>query len=122
MELNERIVDDVAFVGITGNVFAHGDGTRLADKVNSLRHQGYMRVVVDLGSVTYMDSAGLGELIHAYATMKKAGGALKLMRVEKRLHDLLTITKLVTIFETFDDEAAAIASFEAATRRVGSAG
>lgn len=117
MELTERIVGDVAVVTVAGNVVANQGDASLSDKVASLRVQGYLHVVVDLGRVTYMDSAGLGELIHAYATMKKAGGALKLMRVETRLRDLLTITKLVTVFETFDDEAAAIASFAPAARR-----
>jgi anti-sigma B factor antagonist len=111
MELNERVVGDVAFVGVVGNVLTNRAGPLLSDKVNSLRQQGYVRVVIDLARAVYMDSAGLGELIHAYSTMKKAGGALKLMHVEKRLHDVLTITKLVTIFETFNDEATAMESF-----------
>lgn len=114
MELVERIVGDVAFVGVTGNIVAGRGDPRLSDKINSLRQQGYTRVVIDLGGVAYMDSSGLGELIRAFATMRKADGALKLMRVERRLRDLLTITKLVTVFETYDDEAAAIASFQAA--------
>jgi anti-sigma B factor antagonist len=86
----------------------------LRDKVSSLRHQGYSRLVIDLGQVPYIDSLGLGALIQAYATTTKSGGALKLLRVGKRLRDLLTITKLVTVFETFDDEASALASFKAA--------
>ena len=57
-----------------------------------------------------MDSAGLGELVQAYATTKSRGGALKLMNVTKRLRDLLVVTKLLTVFETFDDEASALAS------------
>jgi anti-sigma B factor antagonist len=114
MELNERIVDDVAFVGVVGSVFANRGGPLLSDKVNSLRQQGYLRVVIDLSRATYMDSGALGELIQAYSSMKKGGGALKLMHVEKRLLDLLTITKLVTIFETYDNETEAIDSFVAA--------
>jgi anti-sigma B factor antagonist len=113
MELNERIIGDVAFVGVVGSVFTNRSGPLLADKVNSLKHQGYLRVVIDLSRATYMDSVALGELIQAYSSMKKAGGALKLMHVEKRLLDLLTITKLVTIFETFDTESEAIDSFVA---------
>jgi anti-sigma B factor antagonist len=71
-------------------------------------------VVVDLGNVPYMDSAGLGDLILAYASIKKSGGTLKLMRVTKRLQDLLTITKLVSVFDTYHDETTALASFSAA--------
>ena len=111
MELNERIVGEIAFVDVVGSVYGSRGDAKLSDKVRSLTQQGFTRVLVDLGRVTYMDSSGLGDLIEAYASTKKAGGALKLMHVEKRLRDLLTITKLVTVFETFDDEAAAIASF-----------
>jgi anti-sigma B factor antagonist len=111
MELSERIVGEVAIVSITGQIVGNRAETLLTDKVNSLKHQGYKQVLIDLGQVTYMDSGGLGELIHAFATMRKAGGVLKLMRVGTRLRDLLTITKLVTVFETFDDEPTALASF-----------
>jgi anti-sigma B factor antagonist len=111
MELNERIVGEVAFVHVVGSVFGSRGGPKLSDKVRSLAQQGFRRVLVDLGRVTYMDSSGLGDLIEAYTSMKKAGGALKLMHVETRLRDLLTITKLVTVFETFDNEVAAIESF-----------
>jgi anti-sigma B factor antagonist len=85
----------------------------LKDKVASLIHQGILQIVVDLGDVPYMDSSGLGELVAAYASTKKAGGALKLMRATRKLKDLLTITKLVTLFDTFEDEASAVASFRA---------
>jgi anti-sigma B factor antagonist len=114
MQINERIVGDVALIEVVGNIVADTGSLLLKDKVISLRQQGYTRVVVDLGSVAYMDSAGLGELVHAYATTKRAGGTLKLMRVTKRLRDLLTITKLVTVFETYEDEPSALASFAAA--------
>jgi anti-sigma B factor antagonist len=111
MELNERIVGEVVIVDVVGSVFGNRGGPRMSDKVRSLAQQGYKRVLIDLGKVTYMDSAGLGDLIESYASTKKAGGVLKLVHVETRLRDLLTITKLVTVFETYDDEASAIASF-----------
>jgi anti-sigma B factor antagonist len=110
----ERIVGDVAMVEVVGDIIANSRDASLTDKIRSLRQQGYTRVLVDLGHVRYMDSSGLGELVHAYATTKKAGGALKLLRVTKRLRDLLAITKLVTVFETYDDEPSALASFAAA--------
>ena len=69
------------------------------------------QLLVDLGGVSYVDSAGLGEMVQAYATTKNRGGALKLVNVTKRLRDLLVVTKLVTVFDTFDDEASALASF-----------
>ena len=111
MELNERVVGEVAFVDVGGSVFGGRGDPSVSDKVRSPTQQGFTRVVVDLGRVTYMDSSGLGDLIEAYASTKKAGGALKLLHVQTRLRDLLTITKLVTVFETFDEEAAAIESF-----------
>jgi anti-sigma B factor antagonist len=114
MQINQRIVGDVAIVEVIGDIVANSGDPLLKDKVSSLRQQGYTRVVVDLGKVPYMDSAGLGDLVFAYATTQKSGGTLKLMRVTERLQDLLTITKLVSVFETYDDEAAAVASFSAA--------
>jgi anti-sigma B factor antagonist len=111
MQLNERIVGNVAIVEVIGNFVAHSGNALLKDKVRSLSQQGYTRLVVDLGRVPYMDSSGLGELVQAYATIKKAGGVLKLMRVTTRLRDLLTITKLLTVFDTYDDEASVLASF-----------
>ena len=114
MQINERIVGDVAIVEVIGDIVANSGDALLADKVRSLRQQGYTRVVIDLGRVPYMDSAGLGDLVFAYATTKKSGGTLKLMRVTKRLKDLLTITKLVSVFDTYDDEATAVGSFSTA--------
>ena len=78
---------------VIGDIVANIGDALLKDKVRSLKQQGYTRVVVDLGKVPYMDTAGLGDLILAYATTRKSGGTLKLMRVTKRLQDLLTITK-----------------------------
>jgi len=114
MQINQRIVGDVAIVEVIGDIVANSGDPLLKDKVASLRQQGYTGVVVDLGQVRYMDSAGLGDLIFAYATTQKSGGTLKLMRVTKRLQDLLTITKLVSVFDAYDDEAAAVASFSTA--------
>ena len=68
-------------------------------------------MLVDLSGVSHVDSAGLGELVQAYATTKTRGGALKLLNVTTRLRDLLVITKLLTVFEVFDSEASALASF-----------
>jgi anti-sigma B factor antagonist len=111
MHLNERVVGDVTIVEVNGNLEAHSGDASLKDKIRSLVQQGRKRVLIDLGNVPYMDSSGLGELVHVYATTKNAGGTLKLVRVTRRLKDLLTITKLLTVFDAFDDEATALASF-----------
>ena len=103
---------DVTIVDITGNLVANSSGdVALKDKVRSLIQQGRKRIVIDLGNVPYMDSSGLGELVHVYATTKNAGGSLKLLRLTRRLKDLLTITKLLTVFETYESEPDAIKSF-----------
>ncbi len=112
MQLTQRVVGDVMIVTVTHDITLNAGGDiMLKDKVRSLLEQGHKKLVLDLGGVSYVDSAGLGELVQAYATTKNKGGSLKLLGVTKRLKDLLTITKLVTVFDTYDTEAAALASF-----------
>ena len=112
MQLQERMTGNVAVVKITGDITLNkGGDVLLKDKVNSLLQQGNKNILVDLNDVSYVDSAGLGELVQAYVTAKNKGGVLKLVNVTKRLSDLLVLTKLLTVFETFDDEAKALASF-----------
>jgi anti-sigma B factor antagonist len=114
MQLDEKLVGDIAIITVTGDITLNKDGdVVLRDKVRSLLQQGRMKLLLDLGAVSYVDSAGLGELVQAYATTKNKGGSLKLLRPAKRLKDLLTITKLVTVFDSYDTEAAGIASFSA---------
>ena len=116
MQLDQRIVGQVTIVKVTGDITLNkGGDVLLKDKVQSLVQQGQKNIVLDLSGVSYVDSAGLGELVQAYATTKNRGGALKLLSVTKRLKDLLVVTKLLTVFDTFDTEADAIASFGSAT-------
>jgi anti-sigma B factor antagonist len=111
MQLEEKVVGDVVVVTVTGDITLGSGDVGLRDKVRSLIQQGHKKMVLDLGGVSYMDSSGLGELVHVYATMKNKGGALKLVNLTKRINDLLTITKLVTVFDNYDTQASAIASF-----------
>ena len=116
MQLEERVTGNVAIIKVTGDITLNkGGDVLLKDKVQSLLQQGHKHLLIDLANVSYVDSAGLGELVQAYATSKNRGGALKLLNVTKRLRDLLVVTKLLTVFEAFDDEAAALASFGAAS-------
>ena len=116
MQLEQRIVGQVAVVKVTGDITLNkGGDVLLKDKVQSLIQQGQKHILLDLSGVSYVDSAGLGELVQAYATTKNRGGALKLLGVTKRLKDLLVVTKLLTVFDTFDTEADALASFGSAT-------
>jgi anti-sigma B factor antagonist len=111
MKIDERSVGSVKVLDITGQIkFTQGD-EMLKDKIHSVVHQGNTKVLVNLAGVDYVDSAGLGELVGAFTTVKRAGGTMKLLNVTKRMHDLLAITKLLTVFETFDDEQAAVKSF-----------
>jgi anti-sigma B factor antagonist len=115
MQIDERTVGDIVIVTIHGEISMNkGGDVVLKDKVRSLVQQGFKKLLIDLGDVPYVDSAGLGELTQAYVSVKNGGGTLKLVRVTKRLKDLLAITKLVTVFESFDSEAAALASFNTA--------
>jgi len=117
MQLEERIVGTVAIVKVSGDITLNkGGDVLLKDKVQSLIQQGHKNLLIDLSGVSYVDSAGLGELVQAYATTKNRGGALKLLNVTKRLRDLLVVTKLLTVFDTYDSEAAALASFGPASR------
>ena len=112
MQISERTVGDVVIVDVSGKVtLGDGGDVVLKDKMRSLVQQGQKKVLLNLGDVSYVDSAGLGEIVQAYATVNKNGGTLKLLNVTKRIKDLLSITKLLTVFECHDNEAEAIKSF-----------
>ena len=112
MQVEQRIQGNVAIITVTGDITLNkGGDVLLKDKVQSLLQQGSRNIVIDLGGVSYVDSAGLGELVHAYATTKNKGGSLKLLNLTKKLRDLLVVTKLLTVFDTYDNESAALASF-----------
>jgi anti-sigma B factor antagonist len=116
MQLEQRIVDNVAIIKVIGDItLSKGGDVLLKDKVQSLLHQGYTNLLIDLSGVSYVDSAGLGELVQTYVTAKNRGGRLRLLNPTKRLKDLLVVTKLLTVFDSYDNEAAALASFQAAS-------
>jgi anti-sigma B factor antagonist len=90
-----------------------GEGDELLkDKINSLLAAGKKKLLLNLESVPYIDSAGLGEVVRTYTTVSRQGGSLKLLNLTKRIEDLLSITKLLTVFDTFDSEAEAIKSYK----------
>ena len=112
MHIEQRTVGDVVIVDVSGKItLGDGGDMVLKDKMRSLVQQGQKKVLLNLGEVSYVDSAGLGEIVQSYATVTKNGGALKLLNVTKRIKDLLSITKLLTVFDTFDSEAEAVTSF-----------
>jgi anti-sigma B factor antagonist len=113
MQISQRTVGDVVIVEISGKItLGEGGDAILKDKMRSLIQQGHKKLLLNLGDVSYVDSAGLGEIVQAYATVNKDGGKLKLLNITKRIKDLLSITKLLTVFDTFDSEAEALASFK----------
>ena len=112
MHVTERAVGDVMIVDVSGKVtLGDGGDAVLKDKLRSLVEQGHRKLLLNMADVSYVDSAGLGAIVHSYATVTNQGGKLKLVSVTKRLKDLLAITKLLTVFETYDSEQEAIGSF-----------
>jgi anti-sigma B factor antagonist len=112
MQIAERQSGSVTVLDLSGKITLGEDGTLLKDKLHSLLHQGKKSVLLNLGQVTYVDSAGLGALVSAYTTVTREGGSLKLVNITKKLQDLLSITKLLTVFDTYDSEDEAIRSFK----------
>ena len=116
MQIDERTVGDVMVLDLKGRVML-GDGDEvLKDKVNSLLNQGMKKIVLNLAEVPYIDSAGLGEVVRTYTTVSRQGGHLKLLNLTKRITDLLAITKLLTVFDTYDSETEAVRSFSVSAK------
>jgi len=111
MHIEERAMGDVIILDLKGKMTLGEGDELLKDKINSLLHQGRRSVVLNLAEVPYIDSAGLGELVRTYTSISRQGGTLKLLNLTKRITDLLSITKLLTVFETHDSEADAVRSF-----------
>ena len=114
MHIEERPAGDVIVLDLKGKMTLGEGDELLKDKINSLVHQGRRKVVLNLGGVPYIDSAGLGEIVRTYTTISRQGGSMKLLNLTKRITDLLSITKLLTVFETYDNEADAVRSFSSA--------
>jgi len=112
--MQERMVGPIVVLDLGGKLIAgDGDG-RLKDKINSLTLQGRKQVLLNLGSISYIDSNGLGELIASHTTVTRHGGQIKLVNLTKRVQDLLAICRLLTVFDVFDSEADALKSFPVA--------
>ena len=112
MEIVERTVNDVTVLDLKGKMTLGEGDELLKDKINSLLAAGKKKLLLNLEGVPYIDSAGLGEVVRTYTTVSRQGGSLKLLNLTKRIEDLLSITKLLTVFDTFDSEAEAIKSYK----------
>jgi anti-sigma B factor antagonist len=111
MQIEERVVGEVTILDLKGKITLGEGDEALKDKINSLIHQNRRRILLNLEDVPYIDSAGLGEIVRTYTTVSRQGGQLKLVNLTKRITDLLSITKLLTVFETFESEPEALKSY-----------
>lgn len=111
MDIKERVVNGISVLDLSGKIVLGEGDLQMKERIKALLADGQRRILLNLGDVSYIDSAGLGSLISGYATVKREGGHLKLINLTKRVQDLLAITKLITVFDTYDDEKEAIASF-----------
>lgn len=111
LKSNTREVDGITIVDLNGRITLGEGSELLRDTVRDLVGKGRNRILLNLGDVTYIDSSGIGELVSAYTSVQKQGGELKLLNLTKKVHDLLQITKLYTVFDIKDDEAVAVQSF-----------
>src|SRR6187431_975132 len=112
MQIEERVDGDVTVLDLKGKMTLGEGDELLKDKINSLLSQGKKKLILNLEGVPYIDSAGLGEIVRTYTTVSRQGGSLKLLNLTMRIEDLLSITKLLTVFETFDTEPEAIQSYK----------
>jgi anti-sigma B factor antagonist len=111
MKATNRQVDGVAVVDMSGRITLGEGSVVLRDTIRDLIGKGSKKILLNLGDVTYIDSSGIGELVSAFTAVRREGGELKLLHLTKKVHDLLQITKLYTVFDIKDDEAAAIKAF-----------
>jgi anti-sigma B factor antagonist len=111
MKVSTRQIDGVTILDLGGRITLGEGSVQLRDTVRDLLAKGSKKILLNLGDVNYIDSSGIGELVSAYTTVRNQGGDLKLLNLTKKVHDLLQITKLYTVFDIKDDEAGAVAAF-----------
>jgi len=114
MKATIRQVNSVTIVDLSGRITLGEGCTQLRELIRDLLSKGQKNMLLNLADVTYIDSSGIGELVSGFTAVSNQGGSLKLLNLTKKVHDLLQITKLLTVFDVHEDEAKAIASFEPA--------
>lgn len=112
MKANTRQVNGVTVVDMSGRITLGEGSVILRDTIRDLLSRGSKKILLNLGNVTYIDSSGIGELVSAFTSVRNQGGELKLLNLTKKVHDLLQITKLYTVFDIKDDETAAVGAFK----------
>ena len=111
LKSSTRQVDGITVLDLSGRITLGEGSVVLRDVIREILGKGEKKILLNLGDVTYIDSSGIGELVSAFTAVRKEGGELKLLNLTKKVHDLLQITKLYTVFDVKDDEAAAISSY-----------
>ncbi len=112
LNISERQAGDVTILDMGGKVTIGESSVALRTTVRRLLGEGKKSILLNLGNVSYIDSSGIGELVSSYTSVNKEGGKLKLLNLTQKIQDLLAITKLLTVFDTFDDEGKAVSSYE----------
>ena len=113
-ELNiaERQAGDVTILDLSGKITIGEGSVHLRETVRRLLGEGKKKILMNLGGIGYIDSSGIGELVSSFTTVNREGGKLKLLNLTQKVQDLLAITKLLTVFDTYDDESEALSSYE----------
>ena len=111
MNATSRTVDDVEIISLQGKITIGSGDTQLREVITNAVNAGKNKILLDLSGVTTIDSSGIGELVGSYTTATNRGGKLKLLHLPAKLNELLHVTQLITVFEVYENEAEAIASF-----------
>lgn len=112
LDVKERQAGDVTILDMSGEVRIGQGSIALRDAIRKLSGEGKKKLLLNLGGVNYVDSSGIGELIANYTTVSRQGGQLKLLNLTDRIQNLLVITKLLTVFDVYEDEETALKSFQ----------
>ena len=112
MKVTTRQVDGVTILDLSGRITLGEGSVTLRDAVHDALAKGSKKILLNLGDISYIDSSGIGELVSAFTSVKNQGGEMKLLNLTKKVHDLLQITKLYTVFDIWDNEARAIGAFK----------
>ena len=112
LNINERQAGDVTVLDMSGKITIGEGSVSLRSAIRRLLEEGKKRILLNLAGVSYIDSSGIGELVSSYTAINKEGGQLKLLNLTQKIKDLLTITKLLTVFDVYDSEAEALNSFK----------
>ncbi|MBI4457199.1 MAG: STAS domain-containing protein [Acidobacteria bacterium] len=111
MSIGTRTADSVTILDLSGKITLGESSVELRNRIRELVKSGHKNILLNLGSVSHMDSSGIGELVSAYTSVTNNGGQLKLLNLTKKLHELLAITKLLTVFECYENESQALQAF-----------